>query len=76
VRRNSARSGAQQIVPDRIVVVSIPKLRLYGFDGKNGRITELLKILEKGSRDGLELLADSQIAIASLLPFPNSDRRF
>ena len=35
-------------VPDRIVIVLIPELRLYGFEGKNGRITELLKILEKG----------------------------
>ncbi len=51
-------------MPDRIVIAFIPELRLYGFKDKNGPITELLKILEKGSRAGLELTRG----------FPNSDR--
>jgi len=48
------------------VIETIPKIRLYGFWGENGRFTELLKILEKRSRNILELFRG----------FPNCRRIF
>jgi hypothetical protein len=41
------------VVPDQILIGVFPKIRLYGFRRVEGRIPELLKVLEEGGATGL-----------------------